>query len=323
MDMMLYTVSAAVLPLLFMMAAGALSWRLKLLPDNSATVLNAFVFYFTLPALVFYSMSTAPIREILRLRFLLGCLGGISLAWGIMYLYSRRVAGAGRSLSTIRATTASFSNVAFVGLPIMLYLFEGSRRAMIASTLMVLLVSLELVPTVALLEFDRMKAGKSRAQLLKELSLSTLKTPLISSALAGMLVSLSGLGLPQLLASGLKSFGMASIPCALFAIGVMVVQSKMRFDPWALGASCGVKLLLQPLLTGLLLAALGVDGEGILMGVVLGGVSSATIMTSVAETYERGEAETAATLLVSTLLYMPALYLCLSVAGALGLRAGG
>lgn len=82
---MLTLVASALVPLFFMVIAGAVSYRQEILPENSATVLNGFVYYFTLPALLFSSLATTPFEEIAQMRFIGGYLSAMVGVYWLMF----------------------------------------------------------------------------------------------------------------------------------------------------------------------------------------------------------------------------------------------
>nr|WP_320016045.1 AEC family transporter [uncultured Desulfobacter sp.] len=317
---MFATVTTALIPLFLMIIAGSFAHKLNILPENTATVLNSFVYYFTLPALIFHTMATTPFQDIMQLRFIGGYLGAIFLTYASMFIFSQIVFKVHYTESNMRATTASLSNSAYLGLPLMTYLFHGSRQALIVTTLAIILPSVLMILTVTIFEFNRTKESGSPLGTLWKVIASLLKTPMITMAFIGAAFSCSGFELNDAVAGSLKSFGMASVPCALFAVGILIVKLKIKFQFREIMAVNTAKLILHPLLAGLILAALDVGKATVLMGVVLAGLSPATLVSILAESYGTCGGETASTLLISTLLYTPALYIVLAVAFKLGMQ---
>lgn len=303
-----------------MIIAGSFAYKLRILPENTATVLNSFVYYFTLPALIFYTVVTTPFQDIMQLRFIGGYLGAIFLTYALMFMFSQVVFKAHYTESNMRATTASLSNSAFLGLPIMTYLFHDSRQALIVTTLAIIFPSVLMILTVALFEFNRMEKSGTAMGTLGQVIASLLKTQMITMALIGAVLSWGNFELNGVIVESLKNFGKASVPCALFAVGILLVKLKIQFQFREIMAVNTAKLILHPLLAGLVLTALGVEKTTILMGVVLAGLSPATMVSTLAETYGTCEGETASTLLISTLLYTPVLYIVLSVALRFGMQ---
>ncbi len=317
---MLITVLSALTPLFLMIIAGAVCYRHEILPENTATVLNGFVYYFTLPALLFGSLATTPFEEIAQFRFIGGYLSAMIIGYWLMFLLSRLIFRGHFTEDGIRACSGSFPNSAYLGLPIMMYLYDGARQALIATTLAIILPIVVIIMVVALFELHKADKSKSAFGIVWQIALSMLKTPLIGASFAGALFSFMHLQLPDFLATGLHNFGMASVPCALFAIGIMIVRQKMELKILNLGVVNIFKLVVHPALTTLCLLAFGVQGPMLLMGIILAGMPIATLSCVLAETYQTCESETSATVLVSMLLYLPSLFLTLLIAENFGLK---
>ncbi|WP_319764006.1 AEC family transporter [Maridesulfovibrio sp.] len=316
---MLILVLSALIPLFLMVIAGAAAYRWEILPENTATVLNGFVYYFTLPALLFGSLATTPFDEIAQGRFIAGYVSAMVGTYWLMFFISKYVFKGHFTEDAMRAGAACFPNSAYLGLPIMLYLFDGSRQAFIATTLAILLPILIIIMMVATCELHRADKSKSNLKVVGQIAFSMLKTPLIGSFFAGGLFSFFRIGLPDFLATGLHQFGMASVPCALFAIGILIVRQKMELKLLNIGLVNFFKLILHPLMAAGCLLAFGVQDQMLLMGILLSGMPVAALCCVLAETYNTCEAETSATVLASMIFYVPAMFFTLVVAEYYGL----
>ncbi|MFW5500122.1 MULTISPECIES: AEC family transporter [unclassified Maridesulfovibrio] len=316
---MLTLVLSALIPLFLMVIAGAVSFRREILPENSATVLNGFVYYFTLPALLFSSLATTPFEEIAQVRFIGGYLSAMIGAYWLMFLASKLIFKDHFTEDGIRASSGSFPNSAYLGLPIMMYLYDGSRQALIATTLAIILPIVIVIMVVATFELHRADKTKATSGIIGQIALSMLKTPLIGASFAGAAFSFLHLELPGFLADGLHNFGMASVPCALFAIGILIVRQKMEMKWFNIGLVNFFKLILHPFLAAGCLFLFGVRGQELLMGVLLSGMPTAALCCVLAESYNTCETETSATVLVSMILYIPTMFLTLVVAEACGI----
>ncbi|WP_320171166.1 AEC family transporter [Maridesulfovibrio sp.] len=317
---MLTIVLSALIPLFLMVLAGAFCHRREILPENSATVLNGFVYYFSLPALLFVSLAETPFEEIAQGDFIGGYLVAMFIAYGLMFITSGIMFKGHFTEHGIRACSGCFPNSAYLGLPIMMYLFQSSRQALLATTLAIILPIVIIITVVVTFEIHRADKSKPVLQTVWQISLSMLKTPLIGSSFAGALFSFLHLQLPEFLANGLHSFGMASIPCALFAIGILIVRQKMEMKLLNIGVVNVFKLIVHPILTAICLLAFGVRGQMLLMGIILAGMPTATLSCILAETYRTCETETSATMLVSMILYIPAMLFTLMITEHFGFK---
>ncbi|NDV27578.1 AEC family transporter [Desulfovibrio sp. JC010] len=316
---MLVTALSALTPLLLMILAGYFSYRRQILPENSAAVLNDFVYYFTLPALLFSSLAVTPFEEIAQGNFIAGYLVALVGIYFLGFLISKFALKGSFTENSMRAGTASFPNSGYLGLPIMMYLFEGSRQALLATTLGIILPIIIVILIVSSFALHAADKSQSRIRVVWEIVLSMIKTPLIGASFIGAVYSFLHYELPDFLEVGLHNFGMASVPCALFSVGILLARNKMELKVMNIGLVNLVKLIIHPLLAAACLWAFGVRGTMLLMGILLTGMPVAAISCVLAETYQTCEAETSATFLVSMILYIPMLYLTLLLTDMCGL----
>jgi predicted permease len=116
--------------------------------------LNGFVFYFTLPLMLFHNMATAPLRENFDVSFVLACLAAAIIVHLIGMATARWVFKRSLKEQAIQGIACSFGNSVFIALPIATDLFGPD-----AALPMALLITIEngiIMPfTVALIEIDR------------------------------------------------------------------------------------------------------------------------------------------------------------------------
>ena len=316
---MLTIALSALTPLLLIILAGYFSARRNILPENSATVLNDFVYYFTLPALLFGALATTPFEEIAQARFIAGYLLALVGIYFLALLVSKFILKASFTENSMRACTASFPNSGYLGLPIMMYLFDGSRQALLATTLGIILPIVLVILIVSSFALHHADKSQTRIKVVWQIVVSMIKAPLIGASFIGALYSFMHFKLPDFLATGLHDFGMASVPCALFSVGILLAKNKMEMKVLNIGLVNFIKLIIHPLLTAACLLAFGVTGSMLLMGILLTGMPVAAISCVLAESNKTLEAETSAAFLVSMILYIPMLYLTLLLTDMCGL----
>ena len=169
------------LPLFILILAGFLSARRGLMQKPGIKGLNDFVFYFSLPLMLFHGMATAPLARAFDVRFVLlylACavtvhLSGMAIArWG----FRRSIGEQG-----IQGIAASFGNLMFIAMPIAISLFGPAAALPVA-----LLVTIEngvIMPfTVSLLEIDRGAKGNLRQAVLAAVQ-AILRNPVVMSVL--------------------------------------------------------------------------------------------------------------------------------------------
>lgn len=306
-------------PLFATMGLGFAAGKRALLPETSATVINTFVYRFTLPCLIFGSLAGSSAREILQWNFMAGFLLAMVGSYFIMFLVSCFFFRSHFTEGGLRSLTASFPNTAYLGFPILLSIFKGNPHAVIAVTLSTLMPTAVLVLGIGKLEFHRAEKGQHPFRTFTTVVFSVLRTPVIGASLGGLLFSVLGLGLPKALVSFCHDFGMASVPCALFAMGMVIGKSGLSISLADLLSVNLVKMVVQPILAALFLLAFHVSGDWLIMGVLLSGLPTAMVCYLVAKDYGIYDTGSSATILVSTLLCIVTIPATLALSAYFGL----
>lgn len=203
------------LPIFLLIGLGFAAVRLGAMGPSESRALGPFVLRFALPALVFRALAQRPFAEIAHFDFL-GVYALASLAiFGLTFALAFR----GRrdlSASAIQALGSSSSNSGFVGYPVLL-LSLGQATASVALALAMVVENLLIIPlALTLAESGARRAGRGVA---RDVAVRLATNPLLPGILAGALVSLSGLHLPDALARPVDLLANASTALSLFAVG--------------------------------------------------------------------------------------------------------
>lgn len=227
--------------------------------------LNAFVFYFSLPAYIFVAVANAPMSDGVPLEFIWLSLGATAAVYFLMYF----AAVAQRKLAKSRehrvipgpfAIASTYGNVGYLGVPIVMSVY-GPDAALAAALGQLLHNVLFMVGYPLLKSLGGGKATDGGSQLAaiggilwRVAKRSVLLNPIVLSVVAGVLVSLLDIPVPEVLNKSIEMFGNAAVPAAMFAVGLTVkpafegVMSGGVSIPAVIIASV-VKLLVLPLAT--------------------------------------------------------------------------
>jgi len=115
-------------------------------------------------------------------------------------------------------------------------------------------------------------ARHSNAALWKEL----IQNPLIISTVGGVLYSLSGLPLPEVLQMLISRLGAASLACGLLCVGAALTFANAHKHAGLIGYFTAIKLIAMPLAAIFLAHALGVEGVFFDMVILLAACPTAT-----------------------------------------------
>lgn len=308
---MLATLSI-LLPLFGLIAAGYGARKLGLLDGHAASVLNAFVVWLALPALLFDITAHSSWAALWQPGFV----GAFGLATAVIFaavFLVRWRAGRPMADASVEAVAASYSNTGYVGLPLCLLVFgRGSQMEATIATLIVVCVLFSVA--IVLIELGLQGGGRSRARRVGAALWRSLKHPLVLSPLLGAAWSGTGVALPDVAHTFLQLLGQAATPCALVALGVFLadcpVRRADRNTAWGLVA---VKLIALPGLTWWLANhVFMLPPHSADAAVLLAALPTGTGPFMLAEFYRRDVGVSSTTTLVSTVLSLGTLAVVLT-----------
>jgi predicted permease len=287
-------------PVFALIAAGYLCGRAKLFGDNATDVLNNFVVYLALPALLFRAMARSGFGDLAHGGFVVAFGGGMALTFALSFLLERgdRHPLADRS---IEALAAGYPNTGYMGIPLCLAVFgdAGLPPAIVSA---ILTVCVLFAVAIALIELD-IQAEPSLGRTLAKATLAVLRNPLVFSPLGGLAFSAFGVPLPGPIDGALDLLGASASPCALVTIGLFLAETPSGGHMRDLVRMVSLKLLVQPAITAVL--AFGVFDLPRLWShsaILLAALPTGTGPFMLAKLYEREPAATSRAILISTLL---------------------
>lgn len=206
----------------------------------------------------------------------------------------------------MRGVTTSFPNMAYCGPPVLTAVVGPS--GMLAVVVGNLVATLVMIPLTLVMLGGGAGIGRSvRSALLK---------PLVLLPLAGLLVSLAGLAIPDLARSAADEIGRSVGGVALFALGLILSRIEARINRETL-VNVGLKNVAQPALMVALGFALGLRGDLLKQILLLGVVPAATIGPTLALAHRTYAEEAARSVLASTVVALPGIAAGIVIAGLL------
>ena len=236
-----------VLPVFAIMGCGYAVGRAGLLGEQASGALNAFVFYVALPALFFGTMAQLELSQVFHWPFILAFGGGLIGTFGLALLVAAFVFPGRLAILTLHGAAAIFSNTGYMGVPLLLIAYgPAGLPAGIISTVITGVVVMA-VATV-LIELDG-NGDEAVGQLAKNAFAAVIKSPLLLSALAGILWAWSDVPLPAPIVRFCDLMGSTAGPCALFAMGLFMVGKSLTAGIGEVGWLSLLKLLVMPAVT--------------------------------------------------------------------------
>jgi malonate transporter len=292
-------VANASFPVFGLILIGFVCGRRALFGAEAVNVLNGFVVWLALPALLFQAMAQISWDAVDQPGFIGAFAGGIALTFLVSLVLDRprqRLADA-----SIEALDAAYANVGFMGIPLCLIVFgEASLPAAIIATLLTACALFAVA--IILIEIDAHKDADLRRALAK-IGLSLVRNPLLIGPAAGLAVAAAHITLPAPLARLTTLLGGAASPCALVTIGLFLAVERSGRDVRRVGRLVGLKLVLQPAVTGLLAyEVFGMPPLWSQAALLLSALPIGTGPFMLAKAYRRDATVTSGAILVSTIL---------------------
>jgi malate permease and related proteins len=239
-------------PIFLVVALGAALVRGGLLGPEVLKSLNRLVYWVALPALLFGETARADLHGAGVERLVIVMCGATVpvIVLGIVYARLARLtpAAAGTFVHV-----AMRGNLAYVGLPVLLYLAAVAGPAAPRPAQIILafapFVLFQNVVSILLLLAGRKPFGPA---LVRDLAREIVTNPLLVAVGLGLLASLAGLRLPPFLAHTLDAVGALASPLALIGIGGSLLTVPLR-DHWGNAAAGAVLKVAAVPLAGLLL----------------------------------------------------------------------
>ena len=242
-------IAAVAIPFFAVLLCGFLARRLRLIDDAGVRGLNGFVFWFALPALLFWKVAETPFSRLSDPRFYAVYEGSCLILYALTFMVMHLALHRSRAESAIAALAASWGNVGYMGVPLLLAAYRPDQvlPAVLATALDSIVMQ---TLTVALIESGTTTRKIGPLGLARAL----FTNPLIVAVLLGFLAAALRLDLPATLKGFLAILGPAAGPGALFALGATLTVAHTPRRDYALAiALIFAKLALLPALVYLTL----------------------------------------------------------------------
>jgi predicted permease len=243
-----------VAPIFIVIFIGYLFGRFRTIENGSDKLLNDYVLYVALPALLFTAVAEADPRELLQWEFAVATLSGICVAYllGLTLAYFKNVKSPN---SSIIGMAACYGTTGYMGIPIAISAF-GEPAAVPAAMATILHNIPAIMAVIITYDVYSNAPNKKNSIALNIFSAfkTTLLNPLTVSVIAGIVFSILSLNIPDVLSSFTKFLAAAAGPTALFALGLglakldinqhFTLKSTINLSPIVL-----IKVIVQPLAT--------------------------------------------------------------------------
>ena len=288
-------------PVLLLVVLGIILARLRFCGSAFMADLNKFTFYVALPASLFRTASISGdsgpevagiLGTVLSVTFLAAVVGWLSS----VALNLPASSHAAVSQSSFRA------NLAYIGLPVLAYAFEGlpEGKSHFATAVVCLAV---LTSTYNVLAVIVLQAGRhSLSWHSVTTGLRALVTnPLLLACAAGLLFNTLDWSLPLFLDRTLETIGAAAVPMALTCIGGSIAFIKLGKNIAGIAAAVCIKLVLVPAFVFALGTILGLATVDLRIAMVFAACPTAAAAFVMARQMDADEAVASGSIVLSTI----------------------
>lgn len=290
------TILGVAVPFFAVLLCGMLAGRLRLLDDSGLFGLNAFVFWFALPALLFHKVATTSFARLTDWTLYLAYEGSCLIVYGLVFAGTRWAARRAVPEAAVCAFGAAWGNVGYMGVPLLLAAY-GEARA-VPAVLAVVLDNVILQSVTILILEGSLGASKGG---LATVARNVARNPLILAVAGGGVVAALGVELPLPASGFLTLIGAAAAPSALFALGATLRGVSPGRDLRIVAGVTLAKLALLPLVALAMVALLPLPPDLVAPLVVTTGLPTAASVFVIAQRYGVLERQMAAVVLVSHL----------------------
>ncbi len=234
-----------VLPVFGMIMLGLAFAKARIIDETMGRGIGAFVFNVAVPALLFKTVSTIGGAQGAPWGLWLVFYASLAITWIATAIAARQFDDLGESGGAAACMAASFGNLALLGTPLALAHF-GEKVAIPLG--LILSVHAPILWTAATLhrELARHSGTFSYQKLAKDLFWNLATNAIVLALLSGTLWRLTGLGLHPIIAKMLDMLADASVPTALFALGVSLAAYSLRGRLGSMSALIALKMVLTP-----------------------------------------------------------------------------
>jgi predicted permease len=301
-------------PVFLVITLGWLLRRSDFLSSEALEYLTRLTYWIGIPCLLFVKIATATLvlNQVGDLFLVtLSSTGiGIALSYGLA-----TILGLPKTAIGTFVQAAFRGNLAFVGLPVIIYAFSSSATdamAAEASTVLIFgpMVVVYNVVAVLVLLFSRHGINvQALPPLLRELA----SNPLFLSCLTGVSYSALRWPLPIFFERSLTAIGQMALPLALICIGGSLRGIDLR-DSWAWSASAAVtKVMLMPLIGYVIAWLAGLSADSTRIALILLACPTATASYVLVQQLGGDQALASGAIVFSTLLAALSLAMVLAV----------
>ncbi|AIN58260.1 AEC family transporter [Pseudomonas soli] len=265
---MLHLLLTTLVPIILLIALGTWLGVRGFLAETFWPGAERLSYYVLLPSLFLHGLATAnldgvPVLGMVGVLMLSTLLGAL-----LLVLYQAVASHDGGDFTSVFQGGVRFNNYIGATLAAGLYGAAGIALAAVANAAIVPLVNL-----LCVLVFARFSARHSSPTTVLK---AIFANPLIIGCAAGLLLRVTGLGLPAGLEPTVKALGQAALPLGLLCVGAALGGARLGQQVRPVLAASLFKFLIMPVATWGLCRLLGLSGQAAVVAVLFQALPTAS-----------------------------------------------
>ena len=260
----MYAIAQDVFPIFILILFGWTLVKTGILNADIGDGLGEFVFKVAVPVLLFRTISQADFHGASPFRLWVAYFSGVAITWTVGHLLATRLFGRDTRVGVLAGVSSAFANNIFIGLPLV-ERTVGSDGIVAVSILIAVHLPLMMVIGTVLMERAEHKVdgGERRGlvNVLRQVGTNLMRNPLVIGLAAGLVLHVSGLALPVVLASVVDQITAMAAPAALISLGMTLNKYGIHGNIGIATVISTLKLLLMPASVWLACRVLGLSAD--------------------------------------------------------------
>lgn len=240
-----------VVPVFFVILVGYIFGRRNRFGADAEKLINDYVLFVALPALLFLAVARADPGDLAQWPFVTATLAGILVAYVLGKLFSQR-RNVSSPQSSLVGMSSCYGTTGYMGIPVMIAAF--GPQAAVPAAIATILHNIPAIMTVIVTHDLKKNTEAGFIQSMGKALWVTFRNPLTLAVIAGGLFSVLRIPLPDIVVTFSDFLAAAAGPTALFALGLGLArieisrQSVKAQANWVIPVVL-IKIAVQPLVT--------------------------------------------------------------------------
>jgi predicted permease len=310
---LLISATLIVIPIFALIFAGWGAGRTGLFGVNASAEINKFVVWLAVPALLFEIISTSNVSELWQPGFI-GAFALSAVITLVVAIIMRLRTRGNLADAAIDGLNAAYSNIGFVGFPLLLVVLGETSLVFVTIALMITMCVI--FATVIVLVEIALHARGGVVKIIIKVAGTLIQNPILVASAAALPFPLFGWTVPVPAQTFLKMLGGAASPCALVALGLFLSQPRLPIGPQRSLSAFLVtaKLVVHPLLAWFFAAhVFRLEPFQVTSAILLAALPAGTGSFMLAGFYARDASVSSFVIIASTLISVMTLALLVAV----------